>query len=100
MAIRSVLFHLLDQLIECSNVSKTYHGEKDIVALTDVLFSINAGEVIVLIGPTGAGKSTLMNILAGAIEPSEGTLRLAGGPPLRSSTRFRRFSVFASRKTF
>jgi ABC-type multidrug transport system ATPase subunit len=74
------------KIIDIANVSKTYHGEKDIVALTDVSFTIESEEVIILIGPNGAGKSTLMNILSGAIEPSEGVLRLGGGPPVEQFT--------------
>jgi ABC-type multidrug transport system ATPase subunit len=73
-------------LIRVDGLSKTYHGEKDIVALTDVSFDIALGEVIVVIGPNGAGKSTMMNILSGALEPSVGTLSIMGRDP---TTRFK-----------
>ncbi|OHT00521.1 ABC transporter family protein [Tritrichomonas foetus] len=68
-------------IIQVDNLSKTYHGHKEVIALKNVSFNINQNEVIVVIGPNGAGKSTLMNILAGAIEPTKGSLRLFGEPP-------------------
>lgn len=74
------------KLLDVKDVSKTYHGERKVVALRGVSFHINAGEVIVIIGPNGAGKSTLMNILSGAIEPTQGTLSILGGVP---SERFK-----------
>jgi ABC-type multidrug transport system ATPase subunit len=80
---RKQLSSLPDQLIQVDHLSKIYNGERDVVALTDVSFSIYRGEVIVVIGPNGAGKSTLMNILSGAIQPTQGTLKLAGSPPTK-----------------
>ncbi|KAK8836160.1 hypothetical protein M9Y10_039973 [Tritrichomonas musculus] len=68
-------------LIHVDGLSKTYYGYRVVKALDDVSFTINQNEIIVVIGPNGAGKSTLINILAGAIEPSEGTLRILGGNP-------------------
>ena len=74
------------KLLDVKDVAKTYKGEKDVVALRGVSFHVDIGEVIVIIGPNGAGKSTLMNILSGAIEPTQGTLRILGGQP---SERFK-----------
>ncbi len=52
--------------VEFENVSKTYHmGEVDIEALKDVNFTIEKGEFCVIVGASGAGKTTILNILGG-----------------------------------
>jgi len=50
------------------------------VALDGVDFAVGAGEVCALVGQNGAGKSTLMAVLAGALAPDRGEMRLAGRP--------------------
>ena len=50
------------------------------IALDAVDFAVAAGEVCALVGQNGAGKSTLMAILAGALAPDRGAMRLAGRP--------------------
>jgi ribose transport system ATP-binding protein len=50
------------------------------VALDAVDFAVAAGEVCALVGQNGAGKSTLMGILAGALAPDRGEMRLGGAP--------------------
>ena len=50
------------------------------VALDNVDFAVNDGEVCALVGQNGAGKSTLMSILAGAVTPDAGDMRIDGGP--------------------
>ncbi|KMT23194.1 ABC transporter ATP-binding protein [Clostridium cylindrosporum] len=59
--------------IEFSNVKKTYKmGEVKINALDGVDFSINKGEFVVVAGASGAGKSTILNILGGMDMPTSG----------------------------
>lgn len=63
-------------MLEVSHMSKTYAaGDK---ALDDVSFSVPAGQVVGLIGPSGAGKSTLIRCVNRLVEPSSGTVSLAG----------------------
>jgi ABC-2 type transport system ATP-binding protein len=50
------------------------------VALREVSFTLGAGELVGVAGPNGAGKTTLLSILAGALAPDSGSLRLSGGP--------------------
>jgi ribose transport system ATP-binding protein len=50
------------------------------VALDDVDVAVKSGEVCALVGQNGAGKSTLMGILAGALKPDAGTMRIEGAP--------------------
>ena len=64
-------------LIQASAVSKRYGG---IAALSGAEFHARAGEVHALIGENGAGKSTFIQILAGAVRPDAGTILLNGEP--------------------
>ena len=63
------------ELLRAEGISKHYGG---VFALKAVNFSVNAGEVHALMGENGAGKSTLSKILAGAIIPDAGQIRVAG----------------------
>jgi heme exporter protein A len=50
----------------------------------DLSFSVASGEVLVLTGPNGTGKTTLLRMLAGLIQPEAGTVTLDGGDAERS----------------
>ncbi len=66
-------------LIEFKNVSKIYKlGEVEIPALAGVDFSIEAGEFVVVLGASGAGKSTVFNILGGMDGASDGEVIVEG----------------------
>jgi len=71
-------------LIELRNVSKSFAG---IRALTGVSCTVNAGEVLCLLGDNGAGKSTLIKILSGLHQPSSGEVLLEGRPTRFSNPR-------------
>ena len=59
--------------IELKSISK-YFGS--VIALKDISFSVNSGEVLCLLGDNGAGKSTLIKTLAGVHQPDEGDMFL------------------------
>ncbi len=66
------------EYVKFINVSKSYKmGEQFIVALNKMNFSINQGEFVVISGPSGAGKTTLINILGGMDTADEGDVILA-----------------------
>jgi simple sugar transport system ATP-binding protein len=62
-------------LLELENISK-YYG--NVIALRGVSTYVNAGEVTCVLGDNGAGKSSLIKILAGVHQPSEGMIRMNG----------------------
>ena len=62
-------------MIEVKNVTKKY-GK--FVAVDDISFTINDGEIVGLLGPNGAGKSTTMNMLTGFIEQTQGDIIIDG----------------------
>ena len=65
--------------VEFTDVKKIYHmGEVDIEALRGVSFTIEKGEFCVVVGASGAGKTTILNILGGMDTLSEGRVMLDG----------------------
>ncbi len=69
----------MSAFIEFENVKKVYKmGEVEIEALSGVDFKINQGEFVVIAGASGAGKSTILNILGGMDTSSSGTIIVDG----------------------
>ncbi|AMC92840.1 hypothetical protein AOC36_02215 [Erysipelothrix larvae] len=66
----------LQPAIEFDAVSFSYLGNKDNVA--DISFTINKGETLGIIGPTGSGKSTLIQLLLRLYKPQKGTISVYG----------------------
>ena len=65
--------------VEFQNVFKTYKmGEIEINAVNDVSFAINEGEFAVVVGQSGAGKTTILNILGGIDNCSKGRIFVGG----------------------
>ena len=62
--------------IEFDHVDFYYEDRKPV--LTDFSLKVNAGEIIALVGPTGGGKSTIVNLLCRFYEPSSGVIRIQG----------------------
>ena len=62
-------------MIEVINVTKKYGN---FVAVNNINFAINKGEIVGFLGPNGAGKTTTMNMITGYIEPTEGKIIVNG----------------------
>ncbi|WP_138445008.1 ABC transporter ATP-binding protein [Sinomonas susongensis] len=66
-------------MFQLEDVGKTYKQHKrEVRALDGVSLSIPAGQLVAVQGPTGGGKSTLLQMLGALDRPTEGTVRLAG----------------------
>ncbi len=61
---------------------------KQIHAVSDVSFQIEAGEVVGFLGANGAGKTTTLKMLSGLIHPSTGTVKVAGQDPFKRESAF------------
>ena len=69
-------------------IKNLFHPEKKIVtALDNVSFTINTGEFVAYAGPNGAGKSTTMKLLAGMLQPTEGSISALGMSPDKDRIR-------------
>jgi branched-chain amino acid transport system ATP-binding protein len=62
-------------VLEVSGLSKSFDG---FLAVKNVSFEVAEGEILGLIGPNGSGKSTTFNLIAGAMQPSSGSVRFRG----------------------
>ena len=84
--------------IALDHVEKLYHvGEVTITAVSDISFTVDKGEFVVVVGPSGAGKTTVLNILGGMDSCTSGTITVDGqtissyGP--KELTVYRRFDI-------
>ena len=62
-------------MIQVENITKKYGS---FVAVNDISFEIDEGEIVGFLGPNGAGKSTTMNMITGFIEPTSGRIIVDG----------------------
>lgn len=66
-------------ILEFKNINHSYHSvEGETKTLSDLSFSLEAGEFVSIVGPSGCGKSTLLSIISGLIQPEEGEVILNG----------------------
>ena len=88
----------MSKYIEFNGVKKIYQmGEVEIEALSGVDFSINKGEFVIVAGASGAGKSTILNILGGMDQPTYGSVIVDGKDISKYSskelTTYRRYDI-------
>ena len=89
---------MIDKIIDIKHLSKSF-GEKKV--LEDINLYIRRGEFLTLLGPSGCGKTTLLRMIAGFLQPDEGSImmdgkELAGIPPHERplNTVFQRYALF------
>ncbi len=69
----------MEEFVKLKDITKIYHmGEVEIRAADNINFSIKKGEFVVIVGPSGAGKTTVLNILGGMDTATGGTLTVDG----------------------
>ena len=72
-------------VIHCKQLTKIYKGPltrsaNAVCALKNISLSVHKGQIVGLIGPNGSGKSTFLNLMAGIIFPTKGSLSVCGNP--------------------
>jgi ABC-2 type transport system ATP-binding protein len=76
--------------VDARGITKRYGS---LVAVRDLTFSADAGEILGVLGPNGAGKTTAIRVLTTILEPTEGTFSVAGVPGTRPTEIRRRIGV-------
>lgn len=68
----------MDRLV-LKNISKSYYYQKGkLQVIDDLSLNVKEGEIVALVGPSGTGKSTILNIIAGLVKQDSGTVQVNG----------------------
>ena len=68
-------------LLELKNISFAYHSMSgETPALSDINFTIEEGEFVAVVGPSGCRKSTILNLISGLVKPESGSIFVKGEP--------------------
>ena len=101
-----------NNLIEVRNLVKHFEVSKSVFsrnkkivkAVDGISFDIKAGETLGLVGQSGCGKTTLLKVIAGLIEPTAGTIKVRGkeiaGPGPDRALVFQDFAYFHGRQFY
>ena len=73
--------------IEVSHLARTFGEAK---AVDDISFTVKGGEMFAFLDPNGAGKSTTIKMLTTLLQPTSGTIRVAGHDPVTEADAVRR----------
>lgn len=73
--------------IEIHNLSLTY-PQKNVPALHELSLKVESGMFVALVGPSGAGKTSLVDVLLGVLQPDNGTVLISGDKPLETIARW------------
>ena len=79
-------FGAMNAIISLDRVSKRFRNQ---LAVDDLSFAVRSGEIVTLLGQTGAGKSTILHLILGQIAPSAGRVLVDGHDPVRDSRQLR-----------
>lgn len=75
-------------MLEISHICKTYRdGSGEHPVLSDLSFSVNEGDFLVILGQSGCGKTTLLRLMGGFLAPDSGTILLDGAPVEKPSSQ-------------
>jgi len=91
---------VISGILTADRVTKTFsvHRDQDVVAVRDLSLEVSEGEFLCLIGASGCGKSTVLNMFAGFIQPTAGHVLLRGQPITRIEPRcgmvFQSYALF------
>ena len=86
-----------DALVTLESVRKVFPRSKK-PALETVSAMLRPGQITGLVGPDGAGKTTLIRLMAGLLAPTSGTIRVDGSDPIRDAGRLRAFIGYMPQK--
>ena len=85
-------------ILECRNLSKSY--KKFYPVLNNFNIDIPSGKIIGLLGPNGCGKSTLMKLICGLLQPDSGEITIGGFPVGEDSKTLISYLVLNSKRPF
>ncbi|WP_248959417.1 ABC transporter ATP-binding protein [Sphaerisporangium perillae] len=74
-------------VLELDRVTKVYPGATPVVALEEASFTVEAGELVAIVGPSGSGKSTLLQVMGTLDRPTSGTVHIVGDDVASMSDR-------------
>ena len=87
--------------LTCTNLSMTFTNPQTggaVEALKDINFTLKQGELLSVLGPSGCGKTTLLNMIAGFVNPTAGTISLGDtaieGPGVERGMVFQQGALF------
>ncbi|MFG2561434.1 ABC transporter ATP-binding protein [Streptomyces sp. NPDC048496] len=74
-------------VLQLDEVTKVYPGATPVVALDKASFTIRQGELVTIVGPSGSGRSTLLQVMGTLDRPTSGTVRIVGEDVAKMSDR-------------